>query len=261
MQKRFEGRVVAITGGASGIGAATVERLAAEGARVLVGDVNEEGGAAIARALGAAVAFRRVDVRDRADVEAFVADAVARFGRLDVMVNNAGTAAYGKAPDLDPEIWHMVLDVDLHAVFYGCRAAIAHFRQAGGGVIVNTASISGLHADFGLCAYNAAKAAVVNFTRAIAIDHAHERVRANCVCPGPIETPLIQPFVGNEGIARDYLRAVPLGRLGRPAEVAAAIAFLASDDAAYVTGTALVVDGGVTASTGQPNFSRFLGDV
>jgi meso-butanediol dehydrogenase/(S,S)-butanediol dehydrogenase/diacetyl reductase len=261
MRKRFAGRVAAVTGSASGIGAATVERLVAEGARVLIGDVNEEGGRGLAERLGEATAFRRVDVRDAAEVAAFVGAAVERFGRLDVLVNNAGTAAYGRTPDLDPELWRMVIDVDLHSVFYGCRAAIPHFRRAGGGVIVNTASISGLHADFGLAAYNAAKAAVVNYTRAVAIDHAHEGIRANCVCPGPIETPLIHPFVGNEGIAADYLRAVPLGRLGRPEEVAAAIAFLASDDAAYVTGAALVVDGGVTASTGQPNFSRFLGDV
>ena len=261
MKNRFDGRAIALTGGASGIGASTAERLVAEGGRVLIGDVNEDGGAQLAKKLGAAAAFRRVDVTDLADVQAFVTDAVERFGRLDVLINNAGTAAYGKTPDLDPGLWRMVIDVDLHSVFHGCYAAIPYFRKSGGGCIVNTASISGLHGDFGLCAYNAAKGAVVNYTRALAIDHAHEGIRANCVCPGPIETPLIHPFMGNEGIAKDYLRSVPLGRLGRPEEVASAIAFLASDDATYITGAALVIDGGVTASTGQPNFSRFLGDV
>ena len=261
MQKRFDGKVVALTGGASGIGAATAERLVAEGACVLLGDVNEEGGATLAKKLGSAAAFRRVDVTSLDDVRAFVAATAERFGRLDVLINNAGTAAYGKTPDLDPGLWRMVIDVDLHSVFHGCHSAIPYFRKNGGGVIVNTASISGIRADFGLCAYNAAKGAVVNYTRALAIDHAHEGIRANCVCPGPIETPLIHPFMGNEGIARDYLRCVPLGRLGRADEVASAIAFLASDDATYITGAALVIDGGVTASTGQPNFSHFLGDV
>jgi meso-butanediol dehydrogenase/(S,S)-butanediol dehydrogenase/diacetyl reductase len=169
---------------------------------------------------------------------------VDQLGRLDVLVNNAGIGCFGETPDLDPEQWHRVIAVDLHSVFYGCRAAIPHLRRAGGGAIVNTASISGLAGDYGFAAYNAAKGAVANYTRTLAIDHGKDGIRTNAVCPGPIDTPLAAALTSNDVVMAEYARVVPLGRIGRADEVAAA---------SYVNGACLEVDGGLTAHTGQPN--------
>ncbi|MFZ4067801.1 MAG: SDR family NAD(P)-dependent oxidoreductase [Phenylobacterium sp.] len=168
---RFEGKVAVITGGASGIGAAAARRFHAEGASVLLADLNAEAGAALAAELGDGRArFRRVDVAVWPEVDALVADAVQAFGGLDILFNNAGIGSFSNVADLAVEDWRRVIDVDLSSVFYGCKAAIPALRARGGGAIINTASISGLAGDFAFAAYNAAKAGVINLTRSVAID-------------------------------------------------------------------------------------------
>ncbi len=255
---RFADKVVVVTGGASGIGLAAVRRFHAEGASVVVADVQDEAGAAVADELGERCGYRHADVSSWTDVEALMAHAEERFGALDVVFNNAGVGSFAATPDLAVDEWRRVIDIDLSGVFYGCKAAIPLMRRRGGGAIVNTASISGLFGDYSFAAYNAAKGAVVNYTRAAAIDHAREGIRINAVCPGPVDTPLIAGINAFQGLRKLWDDTVPLGRFARAEEIAAVVAFLASDDASYIVGAAIPVDGGVTAHTGQPNLPRLL---
>lgn len=255
---RFEGKVAVVTGGASGIGLATVRRLHAEGAAVVISDVSDEAGEAVAAGLGDRACYQHADVASYDEVEALMARADAAFGGLDILFNNAGIGSLGAAPDLPVEDWRRVIEIDLSGVFYGCKAAIPRLRARGGGAIVNTASISGLAGDFGFAAYNAAKAGVINLTRAVAIDHAREGIRVNAVCPGPVDTPIIAGIGQFQGVRQMWDEAVPMGRFAQPEEIAAVVAFLASSDASYMTGAIIAVDGGVTAHTGQPNLPRTL---
>lgn len=256
--RRFVGKVVAITGAASGIGEAAARRFASEGAALALCDLDvgtltaavEQAGLSAAAAL-----LRAVDVSDADAFQRFIDDTAARFGRLDVLVNNAGIGCFGHVDEITTEQWRRTMAVDLDAVFFGSRAALPHLRQVGG-AIVNTASISGLFADPGLAAYNVAKAGVVNLTRNMAVDHAAEGIRVNCICPGGVGTAMLKSHLRDPGIMDEYERLVPMGRVGTADEMAAGIAFLASSDASYITGTTLTIDGGVTAQTGQPNFDR-----
>jgi meso-butanediol dehydrogenase/(S,S)-butanediol dehydrogenase/diacetyl reductase len=258
----MKGRVVVITGGGSGIGAASARAFAAAGARVVVADVADDDGTRVVdeiRARGAEAAYCHADVREARDCEHLLDDAAARFGAVHVLFNNAGTGTYGTVTDLSPELWQQIIAVNLTGIFLASRAAIPHLRRAGGGAIVNTASISGLFGDYGFAAYNASKGGVVTLTKVMALDHARDNIRVNAICPGPIDTPLLRQVLDAvPGIEAAYNACVPLGRIGTPEEVADVALFLASDAARYVTGTTLVVDGGLTAHTGQPSITAFL---
>jgi meso-butanediol dehydrogenase/(S,S)-butanediol dehydrogenase/diacetyl reductase len=252
--ERFEGRVAIVTGGASGIGAATVRLLAGEGAKVAIFDLDRHKGERLAAELGADRAtFSAVDVADAGALAAAVDAVAGRFGRLDILVNNAGIGALAKTPELPVEAWRQVMAVDIDAVFYACRAAIPHMREAGGGAIVNTASISGAAGDYGMTVYNAAKGAVINYTKALAIDHALDGIRVNSVSPGLIDTQLTDGLREAPDLLAEWTAGIPMKRAGRPEEMAAVIAFLASDAASYVTGSNIIADGGKMAWTGQPD--------
>jgi meso-butanediol dehydrogenase / (S,S)-butanediol dehydrogenase / diacetyl reductase len=251
---RFAGKVAIVTGAASGIGAAITRLMVAEGAKVLAADIDPE---ALAHD-DPSVTNHICDVSSAEQAEAMVRQAISRFGRVDVLFNNAGTGALAETPDMTNEIWERVFAVNVTAVLYTCRAAIPQMRTQGGGAIVNTASISGLFADYGFAAYNASKGALINYTRSLAIDHARDKIRVNAFCPGFIAgTRLTGPLEASP--ARPlWDQAVPLGRPGTPDEMAKVAAFLASDDASYVTGAIVVADGGLTAHTGQPNLVAFM---
>ncbi|WP_085811100.1 SDR family NAD(P)-dependent oxidoreductase [Sphingomonas sp. TZW2008] len=251
---RFTDRVAVITGGGSGIGAATARLLAREGAKVVLVDLNSDAAQAIAAETGGLALT--ADVSDREQVDAFVAQTVAAHGRIDILLNNAGVGIFGKTPDVDPDTWDRVVAINLHAVFYACRAAIPHMT-GGKAAIVNTASISGLGGDYGFTAYNAAKAGVINYTRSLAVDHARDGIRVNAICPGLIVTPITAGVQMMPGLESAWHDTIPMGRPGQPEEMAEVIAFLASDAASYVTGTIMVADGGQTAWTGQPNLFRY----
>src|SRR4051794_20892779 len=246
---RLEERIALVTGGASGIGAATARRLAAEGARVAIADIDLDGARAVAGEIdGAAVAM---DVADAASVRAGVADAEAALGPVDVLVNNAGTDRFAFFVNTDPELWDFVLGVNLRGTIAVTHAVLAGMQERGGGAIVNVASEAGRVGSQGSAIYSAAKAGVIGFTRTIARESARFNVRVNAVAPGPIDTPLLNSAAEVHGQLGERLRqamidSTALRRIGRPEEVAATIAYLASEDASYVTGQTINVSGGLS---------------
>lgn len=253
---RFTGRVVVVTGGGSGIGAATAHRFGAEGATVVIaGRTQEKLDKTVADApAGSTLHARVTDTSDEQAVTALVGDVVRDHGRLDTLVNNAAIAEPGTVEDIDADAWRRIMATDVDGVFYASRAALPHLREAGGS-IVNVGSVSGLGGDWGMAAYNAAKGAVVNLTNAMALDHAGEGVRVNAVHPSLTVTDMSAGIRDDDATMQAFRRRIPQGRPAEPAEVADVIAFLASHDARFVNGAHVPVDGGLGASNGQPNMS------
>jgi NAD(P)-dependent dehydrogenase (short-subunit alcohol dehydrogenase family) len=257
MAGRLDGRVALVTGAASGIGRATAFAFAREGARLVAADIDRAGGEETVRQIlgeqifgdGAAAEFVLGDVTRGADVEAMVARAVERWGRLDCAFNNAGIEGTLRATaDYPEDVFARVVDVNLLGVWRCLRAEIPVMVRQGGGAIVNTGSVGGLVGAAGFSAYAATKHAVVGLTRCAAIEYAKAGVRVNAVCPGIIETPMLDRLSAEMPTLREALLAMkPMGRLGTPAEVAEAVVWLCSDAASFVTGHALAVDGGYVA--------------
>ncbi len=237
MQQRLQGLVAVVTGGASGIGAASATRLGAEGATVVTVDVADG-------------ADRRLDVRDEEAIAGLFADVVAQYSRVDIVVNAAGVAGGGPVHILDETEWDRVVDINLKGTFLVAKHAAIAMLPLKSGSIINIASIEGLEGTEGGSSYNASKGGVVMLTKSIAIDYGRRGIRVNCICPGAIDTPMLRSIIDPDGMASYTERMREehlLGRFGQASEVAAAVAFLASADASFITGHALVVDGGFTA--------------
>ena len=258
MAGRLEGKVAIVTAGGSGIGAATARRFASEGASVVIVDLSGTRAGEVATEIvkgGGNARWLKMDASDPEGVQAAIRLAMDSWGRLDVMFNNAGMGTVEPIEAMTLETWNRTLAVTLTSVFLGIKYSLPIMRKQGGGSIVNTASISGTAGDYGMSAYNAAKAGVINLARAAALENAKYGIRVNCVCPGATNTRVSQLLGGNdvEGFRRK-LDQNPIGRIGEPEEIANAVLFLASDEASFVTGTTIVADGGLTAHTGLPHF-------
>ncbi len=249
--RRFENKVVLVTGGASGIGRAAVQRFTSEGAQVVIADKNLEGAQQVAAELSAPALAVLTDVTDPSACQQLVAQAVARFGRLDVVFANAGIGGGDLVLQMDPADWDRVIATNLRGVFLTCKYAIPALIDAGGGAIVNMASsMAGWDASFGGAAYMASKKGVTGLTKSLALQLGGYGIRVNAICPGIIQTHLgwRQGMTQEEWAARyeRFARRIPLRRVGQPEDVAAAVAFLASDDARHITGSMLLIDGGQT---------------
>jgi meso-butanediol dehydrogenase/(S,S)-butanediol dehydrogenase/diacetyl reductase len=255
----LEGKTAVITGAARGIGRAVARRFVEEGAAVVVADIDERKGEQTVDALradGARATFVATDVSDTAAINGLISAALREHGSVDVLHNNAYVLGQGRAHELSVEDWQRTIDVCLTSCWYATKVALVPMMEQGGGSIINTASLSGLKADYTLTAYSAAKAGVVNLTRVVGIEYARKGIRCNAICPGPIW------HHGDEALAqlpddvRDgMLSAVPMGRPGRAEEVADLALFLASDESSFMTGAAVTIDGGLSAQTGMPSLT------
>ncbi|HEX6594199.1 MAG TPA: glucose 1-dehydrogenase [Bacillota bacterium] len=247
--KKLDNKVSIITGGASGIGEAAVREFVNEGSKVVIADLNEEKGKALEKELtdaGADVLFIQSNVTNENEVKDLISKTVEKYGKLDVLYNNAGMLKTANSShELDFSDWRQVMDVNLDGVFLMVKYGIQQMVNNGGGSIINTASIAGHVAATDEIAYNTSKHAVVGITRTLGVEYAKKNIRVNAVCPGYVSTPLLDDFSQEE---KDHLASLhPMGRLARPEEIAKSVVFLASDDASFVTGSSLLVDGGFTA--------------
>jgi NAD(P)-dependent dehydrogenase (short-subunit alcohol dehydrogenase family) len=248
---RLADKAAFITGGAGGIGSATAERFIAEGARVTIADINGEAARRLAERLGPQARAATIDIGDEASVNAAIDEAYSHFGRLDILFNNAAlTDDATMAADTDVtaipmEVWNRTLQVNTTGFMLCCRRAIPKMAADGGGVIVNTASGSGLLADVARVAYGASKAAVISLTQYVATQHGKDRIRCNAIAPGPIVTPHSRSLAGP--LFDTIARHMPMGELGAPQDAAALVAFLASDESRYINGQTIIIDGGLMA--------------
>jgi NAD(P)-dependent dehydrogenase (short-subunit alcohol dehydrogenase family) len=254
MVQRFEGRVAVITGGASGIGLASARRLASEGAKVVIGDLTPDSGKAVADEIGGA--FVQTDVTDAEQVENLFHSTVEQFGAVDVAFNNAGISP----PEDDSilttgiEAWEKVQRVNLTSVYHCCKAVLPHMQRQGRGSIINTASfVAVMGAATSQISYTASKGGVLAMSRELGVQFARENIRVNALCPGPVNTPLLKElFAKDPERAARRLIHVPVGRFAEPEEIAAAVAFLASDDASFITASQFLVDGGISGAYVTP---------
>ncbi len=276
MTGRVQGKIILVTGAASGIGLSTVERLVAEGAHVLAADIQDQKGAALQTRFAGKVVYSHCDVTNEDYIKAAVDLAVSSFGGLDGIFNNAGNGGVmGPVEDIDTDAWKATMDLLLTSVFLGTKHAAPHIAKRGGGAIVNTASIAGLQAGWGPIAYSTAKAAVVHFSKVAAAELCQKKIRVNAICPGLIATSIFGASIGLPRDQADQLGALvaangggaqPAGRAGTGDDIAEAIVLLMSDAGSFITGTHLVIDGGITvgprhawdASTVSP-FAQAMG--
>jgi len=250
---RFMEKVVIVTGAGSGIGEGVARRFAEEGAQVVLAGRTLDKLEKVQQSLPdpRAALCVQTDVARESDVIRMVERAIETFGRIDVLVNNAGIAVEGQVDDVSVQDWKACFATDVDGTFYGIRHALPHLRKHKGSII-NISSVSGLGGDWGMSVYNAAKGAVTNFTRALAMDLGREGIRVNAVCPSLTVSEMTKDMLDNDELMSKFIERIPLGRPAEPADIAAVVAFLASEDARFVTGVNLPVDGGLTASNGQP---------